>query len=141
MDQFLSALQVKVPGTSTYNVGGGTYYIVFPAGMTYGQVISALQNAGYYDGPLAWDPLFHPSGQEFRTCDKGPGFHFELAYPDQMAVPCPTCRGGIGSQDVPGPVVATDVHIDNPNPIPLGWNTLGHAGDFFKGIWNQLWGK
>jgi hypothetical protein len=114
MDQFLADLQAKIPGTMSYNARGGTYYIVFPAGMTYNQVNTALQNAGYYDGPLAYDPLFHPFGHEFRSCNKGAGFHFKVDYPDQMPVPCPTCRGGIGSQEVPGPVVGTDVHIDGP---------------------------
>jgi hypothetical protein len=71
---------------------------------------------------------------------RGRAFTSKLITPTRP-VPCPTCRGGIGSQEVPGRVVGTDVHIDDPNPIPLGWNTLGHAGDFFKAIWNQLLGK
>lgn len=140
IDEFLSDLRVRIPGTSTYNVGG-TYYIVFPAGMSYDQVTNALENAGYYTGLLAYDPLFHPLGQEFRTTNEGPGFHFKVAYPDQMPVACSGCPDGIGSQDVPGPVVGTDVHIDNPNPIPVGWNTFSHGVDFFKAIWRQLSGR
>ena len=89
-----------------------------------------LAKAGYYvgfpvnpSGLLAYNPLQHAGGLEFRTYGS-PGFHFKLVYPGWVGRIFPTTTIGAGS-------TANDLHIDCHNPVGSGFDdALKHFGDF-----------
>jgi RHS repeat-associated protein len=99
---------------------------------SYDETTAQLRKAGYYSGVLAYNPIDHSGGKEFRTYGR-PGFHFKVVYPSIEVYATP---GEPGYAIVNGsePAVATDLHIDCNNPVGSGASgTIKHAGDFLGG--------
>ncbi len=98
----------------------------------YDQTLKQLQQAGYYSGILALNPIDHPGGEEFRTWGS-PGFHFKVVYPLRKAVPVAPNSPEFKPVTVDKPAIATDLHIDCHNPVGAGpGETLRHGADFIR---------
>lgn len=100
----------------------------------YDQTVRQLNNAGYYSGLLAFDPIYHSGGMEFRTWDS-PGFHFNVLYAEQKGVPVSPNSPEFKAVKVNKPAVGTDLHIDCENPVAGLGDALIHGAKF---IWHLI---
>jgi hypothetical protein len=90
-----------------------------------------LEKAGYYSGILAYNPIDHSGGREFRTYGS-PGFHFKVVYPSIQVEATPG-EPGYAITNGKEPAVATDLHIDCNNPVGSGVSgTVKHGADFIR---------
>ncbi len=119
----------KIPGT-TLGVLNREPVINFSG--NFDQTVAQLKNAGYYTGILAFNPIDHPGGQEFRTYGS-PGFHFKVVYPQTKAVPVSPNSPEFKEVKVNKPALGTDLHIDCNNPVGSGASgTIKHGVDFAR---------
>jgi RHS repeat-associated protein len=118
----------NIPGATVTTQGGQT---VINFKENYFDTVARLNKAGYYSGILAYNPIDHSGGTEFRTYGS-PGFHFKVAYP-QVRVAAPIDQRLLrGNRNQPA--TATDLHIDCHNPVGSGVKgTVNHALDFVRG--------
>ncbi len=115
-----------IPGARV-GIQGGQTVINFRG--SYNQTIGQLQRAGYYSGILAFNPIDHSGGYEFRTYGS-PGFHLKVIYPDVEET---QVGGRMGVRVSNQPAVATDLHIDCNNPVGSGISgTINHGIDFAR---------
>jgi hypothetical protein len=87
-----------------------------PDTYAWADVVQTLTANGYYSGLLAYDPIYHSGGEEFRLPGPNPGFHFKLRYPTHGA--CNPKREKL---------TVEDIHLDPHNPVGNGIeNTVEH---------------
>ena len=118
----------SIAGARIGTEGGQT--IIRFAG-NFSQTVRQLDQAGYYRGIWAYDPLYHSGGLEFRTYGS-PGFHLKVVFPKSEMVPA-NVRGGVALRPSNEPAIGTDLHIDCHNPVGAGWKErIKHGGDFMN---------
>jgi hypothetical protein len=121
-----------IPGASYDGDAGNTRTFRFRDGFY--RTAYLLAKAGYYvgfpadpTGLLAYNPLQHSGGLEFRTYGN-PGFHFRLVYPGWIGRILPTTTIGAGS-------TGDELHIDCHNPVGAGFESaFDHFVDFMNSI-------
>ncbi|MGH9962197.1 MAG: RHS repeat-associated core domain-containing protein, partial [Pyrinomonadaceae bacterium] len=67
----------RIPGA---RVGTQDGWLIINFSGSYNQTIDQLQRSGHYSGILAFNPIDHAGGYEFRTYGST-GFHFKVVYP------------------------------------------------------------